>query len=60
MKEPERWMLTREDEDRLKVLQEVERGHLTQWVARQQLGLRERRMRKLRRLCITWSRLLKT
>ncbi|HLI33972.1 MAG TPA: hypothetical protein VKW70_02920 [Terriglobia bacterium] len=53
MKEPERWMLTREDEDRLKVLQEVERGHLTQWVARQQLGLRERRMRKLRRLCIT-------
>jgi hypothetical protein len=40
-------MLSSEDRDRLKVLHEVERGHLTQGEAGQQLRVSERWIRKL-------------
>ncbi len=40
-------MLSREDRERLKVLHEVRRGHITQGEGGRQLGVSERRVRKL-------------
>lgn len=40
-------MLSGRDQDRLKVLHEVKRGHLTQRAAGQQLGMSDRWVRKL-------------
>jgi DNA-binding Lrp family transcriptional regulator len=47
MRQQEMLMLRREDRDRLKVLHEVKRGHITQGEAGQQLRLSERWVRKL-------------
>src|SRR2546428_6380634 len=46
MSEQELWM-TQRDRDRLKVLHEAEKGHLTQRQARERLKLSERWVRKL-------------
>jgi transposase len=47
--EQEQLQLGTRERDRLKVLHEVEQGHLKQWQAAQQLGLSERGLRKLLR-----------
>lgn len=43
MSEPELILMSQKERDRLKVLHEVERGHLTQQQAAAQLGLTDRR-----------------
>jgi transposase len=47
MKQQEMLVLSKEDRDRLKVLHEAERGHITQREAGARLGLSERWVRKL-------------
>jgi DNA-binding Lrp family transcriptional regulator len=47
MDKQERWWMDQKDRDRLKVLHEVEQGHLTQVQAGEQLGLSARWIRKL-------------
>jgi transposase len=47
MRQQEMLVLSKEDRDRLKVLHEAERGHITQREAGTQLGLSERWVRKL-------------
>jgi DNA-binding Lrp family transcriptional regulator len=46
MRKQEMLVLSRRDRDRLKVLHEAERGHLTQQQAGERLKLRERWVRK--------------
>jgi hypothetical protein len=45
--EQEQLLLTQKDRDRLKVLHEVERGHLTQAAAGEQLGISDRWVREM-------------
>jgi len=45
--EQEQLLLTQKQRDRLKVLHEVEQGHLTQVAAAEQLGLSERWVREM-------------
>jgi transposase len=45
--EQERLLLTQKERDRLKVLHEVEQGHLTQRAAAEQLGISERWVREM-------------
>ena len=45
--EQEQLLLTQKERDRLKVLHEVEQGHLTQRVAAEQLGISERWVREM-------------